>query len=78
ISIKSEIWINGVKVMDETRSNEASSLADLYLTPDDFNIGTARGDMSLGNTDVGVLRVYNRPLTETEIAQNYAAGFSTL
>ncbi|MGE4489592.1 MAG: sulfatase-like hydrolase/transferase, partial [Kiritimatiellales bacterium] len=53
ISIKSEIWINGVKVMDETRSNEASSLADLYLTPDDFNIGTARGDMSLGNTDVG-------------------------
>ena len=32
--------------------------------------------MNLENSDVGVLRAYNRLLTESEIAQNYDAGFA--
>jgi hypothetical protein len=76
ISIGGEVYINGKKLLGQTKTSAASGLSDLYLVPDDYSIGTFRSDMNLENSDVGVVRAYNRLLSEPEITQNYDAGFA--
>lgn len=75
ISINHDIYVNGQEVSHGVRTLAASSLSDFYCPPSDPQLGTFRNDMNFEG-DIGVVRIYDRLLTETEIQQNFDAGFA--
>ena len=77
ISVNHDIYVNGQKLTHGVSILAADSLSDFYFTPRAPQLSTYRDDIYYDG-DIGVVRVYDRLLTQAEVLQNYDAGFSVV